>query len=121
MSDPLLRALIQSSQLQAIAKYCQTIAQFENDKRNAELFSSIEQEAQQHTQGHLDFLLSSKGDIPSSSTRKNILLMAERLREDAQQNREQWQKQLGEEKADVVDWLENTAKSLEYFAQLLSS
>lgn len=118
-SDPLLLALTQSSQLQAIAKYCETIARFENDHNSAELFASIRQEAEQHTQGHLDFLLNQTTKMPSATTSKNKLMLVEKLTSDAKICREVWQPSLNMDRSDVADWLENTAKSLEHFAKRL--
>ena len=118
-SDPLLLALVKSSQLQAVAKYCETIALFENDHSSAQLFASIRQEAEQHTQGHLDFLLNQAAQMPSATTIKNKAMLVETLTSDAQLCRDVWQPSLNVDRSDVADWLENTAKSLEHFAKRL--
>ena len=66
--NPLHQALLQSGKLFALAHYCNTIAQFEQDKDAAQLFSAIQAETLQHSQGHLDFLRQHSSLIPSSST-----------------------------------------------------
>ena len=119
--NPLHQALLQSGQLFALAHYCNTIAQFEQDKDAAKLFSAIQAETLQHSQGHLDFLRQHSSLIPSSSTAQNRAQLAEMLRDYSRTCRSVWQNNLQEDRADVADWLENTAKAVEDMANRLSS
>ena len=118
--SPLLQALMQSGQIYALAHYCHTIALFEQDQDSAHLFSAIQAETLQHSQGHLDFLRQHSSLPPSSSTAKNRVQLAELLRAYSRDCRMRWQKDLIEERADVADWLENTAKAVDDLADHLS-
>lgn len=120
--NPLLQALIQSGQLYALAHYCHTIALFEQDHASAQIFSAIQAETLQHSQGHLDFLRQHSNLPPSSNTKQNRTQLAEQLRQYSLDCRNIWQKSLDEDRSDVSDWLENTAKATEALtAQLVST
>jgi hypothetical protein len=109
----LLKALAQSAKIIEYAKYCETIALFEQDKESAKIFSNIQSEASLHAQGHLDFLIQVPNQLPTSSTHHNKRLMNQILEEYSDLCRTEWVEALllDSEKSDIVDWLENTAKS----------
>lgn len=109
----LLKALAQSAKIIEYAKYCETIALFEQDKESAKMFSNIQSEASLHAQGHLDFLIQVPNQLPTSSTHHNKKLMNQILEEYAGLCRTEWVGALSHdsEKSDIVDWLENTAKA----------
>ena len=118
--SPLHRALLQSGQLYAFAHYCNTVAQFEQNKDAEQLFSAIQAETLQHSQGHLDFLRQHSNRLPSSSTDQNRKYLAELLRNYSRDCRNIWQQSVQEDRADIADWLENTAKAVEEMANQLS-